>query len=75
MSLSSKRIAALSREPRFLLRVVLIVLAAGLLVAFGISRWRAEEIKKQEEKGGARWAWVKDFIDQRPITTALVPSS
>ena len=69
MSFSSKRIAALSREPRFLMRVVLVVLTAGLLVAFGISRWRAEEIRKQEAQGGRRGEWVREFLADRTITS------
>ena len=43
MSLQSKRIAALSRDHRFQFKTVVIILLAGMAVAFGIGLWRGGE--------------------------------
>lgn len=43
MTLKFKRIAALSRDPGFLLRTVLWILLPGMAVAFAIGQWRSTE--------------------------------
>src|SRR5436190_8546807 len=68
MNFKSNRIAALSRDHGFQFKTVVIILLAGMAVAFGISLFRAKAIEKYLEKG-AKWAWVRDFIASRPITS------
>ena len=67
MNLQSKRIAALSRDHRFQFKTVVIILLAGMAVAYGISLWRAKAIKAIEDENGRGWTWVKSFMDDRPV--------
>ncbi len=55
MNLSSKRIAALSRDHRFQFKTVVIILLAGMAVAFGISLWRGGDQAGKYDKMGERF--------------------
>ena len=69
MSFKFKRIAALSRDHAFQFKTVVIILLAGAAVAFGISLWRANDIKEANEENGPGWSWVEDFMDDRPVNS------
>jgi RsiW-degrading membrane proteinase PrsW (M82 family) len=69
MSLHRFRIAALSRDPRFLLRTVWWILLPGLAVALGISLRRSAEIEKTRAMVAPEWAWIRKLIENRPVTS------
>lgn len=69
MIFGKHRIAALSRDPSFLLRTVVVILAAGTALALGISLLRRDAIRENTEGIGPAWVRVEKFLDARPITS------
>lgn len=69
MKFSKFRIAALSREPSFLLRTVLWILIPGLLIALGISVWRGKEI---DSPSFSRWLPEETKISSRAECVRLL---
>src|SRR6187431_1291915 len=66
MRFKASRIAALSREPRFLLRTVLWILGCGIVIAFGIGLWR--ETREAHNLAKDPLDLVRKFLQIEPVT-------